>query len=244
MTWFKRWLCRGNSQLDNMASSIESLREIVLANENGFQKGFRRLSMAQKQQSEALELLVRESSALRKESSALVKEPSALGKEPSATAKELSAPDKEPSALNKEPSALNKEPSSLTFALAEHRGLTISYEQALHILDNLSKIELAANTISTDQDILAPLIARTTSDLLSLCEIEVTAKVGEPYPTQACEVVGAATEKTHYSPGTVTEILQQGYQTRQGNIVRNAKVIVAREPSSTTTKLEGTENAN
>lgn len=196
MIWFKRWLCRSNSQLESMASSIESLREIVSANESGLQKGFRRLSMAQKQQSDTLELLAQES-------------------------------------------------SSLKFTLAKHHGLTISYEQALQMLDNLSKIELAANSTSNPQNVLTPLITRTINDLLSLCEIKEIAKVGKSYPAQACEVVGAV-EQTQYPPGTVTEILQQGYQTVHGDVVRNAKVIVASEPPSTntTTQPEGSDHAN
>ena len=208
MTWFKRWLCSSNSQLDNMASSIDSLREIVVANENGFQKGFRRLSMAQKQQSETLELLLKESSALKEESSALA-----------------------------------KETSSLKFTLAKHQGVAISYEQALQALDNLTKIELVANNTPTHQNILMPLITRAIDDLLSLYKLEKIAEVGKLYPAQACEVVGAV-EQAQYPPGTVTEILQQGYQTRQGDLVRNAKVIVSNAPPSTTKKLEGTENAN
>ena len=203
MGWFRQWLSRRNQQLEHISSSIDALGDIVSTSDNGFQKGLRRLSMAQKQQSDMLESLVQESSALKQETAAL------------------------------------------KFALTERHGLTLTYEQVLQTLDNLTKIELAASNSPNSQNIMIPLITRSISDLLSCCGLEVIVAVGNPYPERACEVAGA-TEHAYYSPGIVIEILQQGYQTPEGDVVRAAKVIVAAETAAPTiiTPFESTDYAN
>ncbi|MFT5084198.1 MAG: hypothetical protein ACI9Y1_002251 [Lentisphaeria bacterium] len=68
VSWFKRWLGKGDHQrisLEDMTCSIDVLSESVSKNEIGLQKGLRRLSMAQKQQSDTLALLAQESASLK-----------------------------------------------------------------------------------------------------------------------------------------------------------------------------------
>jgi hypothetical protein len=212
ISWFKRWLGKNDHQrisLEGMTCSIDVLSESVSKNEIGIQKGLRRLSMAQKQQSDTLALLAQES-------------------------------------------------ASLKFALNERHGLILTYEQILQILDNLSKIDHVAGNATYPNGVMGPLIERAITDLLSQCALEAVAEIGKPYPAKACEVVGAidavvdeaALEQPQWPPGTVIEVLQQGYQTAQGEVVRVAKVIVSQGPvpvqapsTQTMTHLEETGHA-
>jgi molecular chaperone GrpE (heat shock protein) len=199
MGWFKRWFRKEDdlhTELSNISASIDDLSEAVSANESGTQKGLRRLSMAQKQQSEAIALLTQES-------------------------------------------------TSLKFALAQRNGLTLTYEQILHTLDSLAKVNHAANN-AAPQEIIAPLTARVIEDLLPLCELAIIAEIGKPYPDQGCKVVGATdtSEKPQWPPGTVVEVLQQGYQTTAGDVVRTAKVIVSRETSTLQSIRQTEETGN
>lgn len=202
MNWFKRWFGKSAGQatsLDDISASIGSLSELVSANEAGIQRGLRRLSMAQRQQSDAIGLLTQES-------------------------------------------------ASLKFALAKRHGLMLSYEQILKTLDNLAKINHAATNVADHREVIAPLTTRTIEGLLSLCELEMIALIGKPYPASNCEVVGAVetSEQAQWPPGTVVEVLQQGYQTTQGDVVRSAKVIVSREMTTiqTIAQAEETQNAD
>jgi len=204
MNWFKRWWGKGARQrtsLEDITSSIEALSEAVSSNESGIQKGLRRLSMAQKQQSDTLAMLAQES-------------------------------------------------ASLKFTLTECQGLTLTYDQVLHTLDNLSKIDHAVSNVTDSRNVITPLIERTAKDLLSLCALETMVEIGKPYPDKACEVVGAVEtlEQPQWPPGTVVEVLQQGYQTAQGDVVRAAKVVVSREPTPTSvqiiTQFKGTDHVN
>lgn len=188
VSWFKRWFGRKSNQpikLSDISASINTLSEAITTDKSGTQKGLRRLSMAQKQQSEAIALLTQES-------------------------------------------------SSLKFALAQRSGLTLTYEQVLYTLDNLEKVNHAAiNTVAV-QGIIAPLATRAREDFLRLCELAAIAEIGKPYPAKGCEVVGAveALKETQWPTGAVVEVLQQGYQTAAGDIVRAAKVIVSGETNT------------
>jgi molecular chaperone GrpE (heat shock protein) len=201
-SWFKRWFGRSDGRrinLGDISALIDALSEVVSANEGDIQRRLRRLSMAQKQQSDAIALLTQES-------------------------------------------------ASLKFTLAKRHGLILTYEHILQTLDNLAKINHAATNVADHRDVIAPLTTRTMEDLLSLCELEMIAVIGKRYPARNCEVIGAVEtlEQAQCPPGTVVEVLQQGYQTIQGDVVRTAKVIVSRETKAaqTNTQLEGTENAN
>lgn len=192
--WFKRLFSKEQGQhtkLDGISTSIEALNGTISSNGSVIQKGFRRLSMAQKQQSDAIALLSQES-------------------------------------------------SSIKFALAQAKGLSLTYEQILHLLDGLARVNHAANNAADPREIIAPLVLRMIEDLLSLFELTGVAEVGKPYPEQGCEVVGAADtlESPQWPPGTITEILLQGYQTTAGNLVRTAKVIASREVSTVQTNKQ------
>ena len=184
--WFKQWLGRGKVKkisLADVAASVTALSRTIASSDSGVQKGLRRLSLAQKQQNDAI-------------------------------------------------ATLTYEFTSLKCAIANRHGVVLTYEQIMRLLDHLAKINhassnLAGNT-TNNRDVIAPLVARATEDLLFLCELEAVAEVCHPYPSHGCEVVGAV-EEPRWQPGTVHEILQQGYQTPDGDIVRAAKVIVCRE---------------
>ena len=195
VSWFKRWFGKSGGRridLGDISASIDALSDKVSANEGGIQRGLRRLSMAQKQQSDAI--------------------------------------------------------TSLKFALAERHGLSLTYEHILQTLDNLAKINHAATNVADHHDVIAPLATRTTEELLSLCALEMIAVIGKPYPAQNCEVIGSVetSELAQWPPGTVVEVLQQGYQTTQGDVVRPAKVIVSREVTTTqtNTQAERMDNAD
>jgi len=192
--WFRRWFGKSGGQrisLGEIAASIDALGETVSANEGGTRRGLRRLSMAQKQQSDAIALLTRES-------------------------------------------------ASLKFALAQRHGLILTYEHILQTLDNLDKINHAAANVADYQYVIAPLITRTIEDLLSLCELEMIAVVGKPYPSRDCKVLWAVEtlEQAQWPPGTVVEVLQQGYKTIEGDVVRSEKVFVSREAKATQTHTQ------
>ena len=202
VSWFNWWFGKSGGRridLGDISASIDALSDKVSANEGGIQRGLRRLSMAQKQQSDAITLLTRES-------------------------------------------------TSLKFALAERHGLSLTYEHILQTLDNLAKINHAATNVADHHDVIAPLATRTTEELLSLCALEMIAVIGEPYPAKNCEVIGSVetSELAQWPPGTVVEVLQQGYQTTQGDVVRPAKVIVSREVTTTqtNTQAERMDNAD
>jgi len=201
-SWFKRWFGKSGDQrinLGDISALIDALNEQVSANESGIQRGLRRLSMAQKQQRDAIALLTQES-------------------------------------------------ASLKFALAKRHGLILTYEHILQTLDNLAKIDHAATNVTDHREVIAPLITRTTENLLCLCELEMIAVIGKPYPARDCEVIGAVEtlEQTLWPPGTVVEVLQQGYKTIEGDLVRSAKVIVSRaaKAAQTHTQHESTENVD
>ncbi len=122
---------------------------------------------------------------------------------------------------------LSYESTSLKCAIAGRHGVVLTYEHIVHLLDHLAKINHAAN----NREVIAPLVARATEELLSLCELEAVAAVSTPYPAQGCEVVGAVAAPLS-QPGAVHEILQQGYQTPDGQVVRVAKVVVCREANT------------
>lgn len=133
---------------------------------------------------------------------------------------------------------LVQESAKTRFALEAHQGLALSHQQLLRTLDNLAKIELGVGQPSSTREVIAPLIDQTRSDLLADCDIAPVAQVGKPYPDHACEVVGSA-EHHDWPPGTVVEILQQGYQTANGDMLRAAKVMVCSATDAKAHKISG-----
>ena len=164
--------------LKDIAFSLSALQQTVEEVNSGVQKGLRRLSLAQKQQTEQIENLAQES-------------------------------------------------RSLAFNIVDRHGKSLTYSQALAILDHLHKIGNAADSADNDNAIIKTLQVEAATDLLSLFELKEIARIRQPYPDQGCEVVGAVDDCLG-AEGTVHQILQQGYQTVDGQILRVAKVIVYR----------------
>lgn len=65
--------------------------------------------------------------------------------------------------------------------------------------------------------------------LLSQLGWNSVAEVKEAYHPTDCEILEAV-ENTFFEPGTVLQVVQQGYRDSQGKLLRRAKVIVARMP--------------
>ena len=117
---------------------------------------------------------------------------------------------------------LLEESAKTRAALKTGTSVTLSHEQLLYTLDNLAKIEQAA---SSTLPVIESVVEQTIVDLLAHCEVTPIALLGQHYPEQACEVVGSAAHN-EWPDGTVVEILQQGFRTDDGELLRPAKVIV------------------
>ncbi len=189
MNWFDRNKAAQPSLAD-IAAAITELSQSLTDNDSGVQKGLRRLSLANKQQSDAITTLAQES-------------------------------------------------ISLQSTLAQRHGVILTHEKIIGLLDQLEKITLATNGTS-NAAVVTPLITRATTELSSVSALEVLAEVGQIYPDQGCEVV-VAIEDNQWEPGTVLEVLQQGYQTPNGDIVRVAKVVVCQEYQSKPIENEPSE---
>ncbi len=176
--WLKRIFSSGRKEPDLalIISEANTNTQDQLAEQK---KGLRRLSLAQKQQGEAVERLV-------------------------------------------------QQVSSLKFSLDQHQGVAFDYEKIVHLLDMLSKIE----TASLDSTHVVSLANQTTESILQHASLEEIAHKGADYPESDCEVLGAFPHPQH-PPGTVHDIIQQGYRTLDGGLVRSAKVVVYRQPDST-----------
>ncbi len=188
INWIKRIFSGGNTgelaktavekSLEDIATSISALGEKVDNNDRAVNKGLRRLSLAQKQQNDAIE-------------------------------------------------SLQNESKSLKHAISDRHGIVLNYKQILDILDDFSKISPSM----TNKDIIVPLVTRATQHLLYQVELLPVAQTGTQYPAEGCEVVGAI-DNPSLPAGTVHEILQQGYRTPEGILLRKAKVIVNRQTSN------------
>lgn len=176
--WLKRMFSPGPKDPDlvSIISEANTNTQDQLAEQK---KGLRRLSLAQKQQGEAVEELV-------------------------------------------------QEVSSLKFSLDQHQGIAFDYEQIVHLLDMLSKIR----TAGLDSDNVVSLANQTTDSILQHTSLEEVARQGVDYPENDCEVLGAFPHQQH-PPGAVHDIIQQGYRTLNGDLVRSAKVVVYRKLDTT-----------
>ena len=68
--------------------------------------------------------------------------------------------------------------------------------------------------------------------------VEPVARTGDPFEADRHEAVGEAAPTDVASPGTIVEVVQQGYRSPAG-LLRPAKVIVARQPAPTSAKPVG-----
>jgi len=175
--WLKRIFSpeRKDPALISIISEANTNTQNQLAEQK---KGLRRLSLAQKQQGEAVEQLV-------------------------------------------------QQVSSLKFSLDQRQGIAFDYEKIVHLLDMLGKIR----TASRDTDSVVSLVEQTTDSILQHANLEEVAHRGTNYPEDDCEVLGAFPHQQH-PPGAVHDIIQQGYRTLDGDLVRSAKVVVYRQPDT------------
>jgi molecular chaperone GrpE len=74
------------------------------------------------------------------------------------------------------------------------------------------------------------LLGREWDGFLKRAGIEPVAQVGSRFSADEHEVVGQAEPGSGHAPGTVVEVIQQGYRFR-GGLLRPAKVLIARPPS-------------
>ncbi len=118
--------------------------------------------------------------------------------------------------------------SSLKFSLDQRQGIAFDYGQIVHLLDMLGKIR----TASQDSDNVVSLVDQTTDSILQHTRFEEVAHRGADYPKEDCEVLGAFPHQEH-PPGAVHDIVQQGYRTLDGDLVRSAKVVVYRTLDTT-----------
>lgn len=179
--WFKQLLSpnQNNTSIqDHIDQKFTALTQAISDNDKSVQKNLRRLSLAQKQQSDAIESLTQES-------------------------------------------------ITLSAAIADRHGVVLSYSQLITQLDHLYKIAHCANDNAT----LSVLVERAIKALAETGELTPLVCIHEPYPEHGCEVVGSI-DSSQDAAGTVHEIVQQGYCTADGDIIRGAKVIVVRAQST------------
>lgn len=113
--------------------------------------------------------------------------------------------------------------SSLCRTVEQRDGITVKFADCLEILDQLSKLQLLTKQYQ-DLELAVRHASQTTYKRL---KIEATAELHQAYPAHDCEVVGAVEDRDH-QPGTVLDIVQQGYRSQAGNLLRPAKVVVAK----------------
>lgn len=112
----------------------------------------------------------------------------------------------------------------LAASLAQQHGVPLEYPQLIEHLDQLEKL----GQLHSGDESFNHLLTQTIDMFRTYCGLEPLATLGEPYPEQACEVVAALPSDQH-PPGRVHQILQQGYRSKHGQIVRFAKVVVYRK---------------
>lgn len=101
-------------------------------------------------------------------------------------------------------------------------------DRLLELLDSLRRIELA----SQNSDMAASLAQKAAADVVDVCHWQAVAWPNQPYPEEGCEVVGAI-PASDQPPGTVKEVIQQGYKNAQNQLIRTAKVVVHQKPQTT-----------
>lgn len=81
------------------------------------------------------------------------------------------------------------------------------------------------------------LLAKEWDLFLERQHVEPVAEVGEPFDSEVDEAVGEAPAKDGAAPGTVVEVVQQGYRF-SGGLLRPAKVLVAESPPPSASRGE------
>lgn len=105
------------------------------------------------------------------------------------------------------------------------QGALLSLESGMELLDQMHKIA----SISQDNAETIRLVEEMQQYFCQLFMITPIAVIGVPYPSKGCEI-SAAIGRTDLTPGTVVEILEQGFQYSGGDILRAAHVIVSKLP--------------
>lgn len=123
--------------------------------------------------------------------------------------------------------ALKAQVEMLSAHFGSSEGTMLQNEHLLELLDNLHRIELAGQ----NAEMVATLVQKTMEGVLQRSRWEALTHVGQPYPEEGCEVIGAipAAEQT---PGTVREVVQQGYWDAERRLIRTAKVVVYQQPQA------------
>ncbi|MBB3061698.1 nucleotide exchange factor GrpE [Microbulbifer rhizosphaerae] len=140
-------------------------------------KGLRRMSLAQKQQGEALE-------------------------------------------------QLSQQLLSLKSTLQLRNGIIFSQGQVIDLLDRLQRIRTAASA----DNAVVQLTDQAIDQMQQLASLHPLVCQGQHYPAQGCEVLSAMPDSGR-APGTVCEIIQQGYLRETGELIRPAKVVVSSRPT-------------
>lgn len=111
--------------------------------------------------------------------------------------------------------------------LGYSEGTVLQNEHILELLDNLHRIELAGQHV----EMVATLVQQTVAGVLQHSCWEALAYTGHPYPEDGCEVIGAI-PSAEQMPGTVREVIQQGYRDANHQLIRTAKVVVYQQPQA------------
>jgi molecular chaperone GrpE (heat shock protein) len=175
MRWLKRVFTgdREEHTLSSLITSTNTQTQVQLAEQK---KGLRRLSLAQKQQGEAVE-------------------------------------------------RLEQQVLSLKSSLEQCHGVVFDHARIIELLDGLHKIRTAASSSGG----IVSLTDQVIGQLLRTADLKPIAQQGAIYPEEGCEVLNGFPHE-HQLPGAIHEIIQQGYRTSTGDLIRIAKVVVYCKP--------------
>lgn len=123
--------------------------------------------------------------------------------------------------------ALKAQVEGLSAHFEPPEGTVLQNKDLLELLDNLHRIELAGQ----NTEMVSPLVQRAVEGVLQHSRWEALAHLGQPYPEEGCEVIGA-TPTAEQTPGTVREVIQQGYRDANQQLIRTAKVVVYQQPQA------------
>lgn len=106
-------------------------------------------------------------------------------------------------------------------------GFMVTPMEILDILDDLDKL---ASTLDPENHVSATITSNLCARLEAKFELSPIAATGEIYPEESCQVAAAVADND-YPPGTVLEIIEQGYLIASEKVLRPAKVVVAKAAS-------------
>lgn len=93
----------------------------------------------------------------------------------------------------------------------------------LEVLDRLSR---TSGILGREQVSAHKLVREAFLDLAEIAQVKPVGMHGETYPELGCKVIGVV-ESLLDPPGTIVEIVRQGYVRGDGSLVRESHVIVA-----------------